>query len=83
MKKLFLTLSAAIAVTFAANAQTEKGKTIIVSTHIFSLIEKICDRVGIIINGKMVKEDELTSLTKEKKLEDVFFDLYKESVGEE
>lgn len=29
MKKLFLTLSAAIAVTFAANAQTEKGKTII------------------------------------------------------
>ena len=61
----------------------EKGKTIIVSTHIFSLIEKICDRVGIIINGKMVKEDELTSLTKKKKLEDVFFDLYKESVGEE
>ena len=61
----------------------EKGKTIIVSTHIFSLIEKICDRVGIIINGKMVKEDDLTSLTKEKKLEDVFFDLYKESVGEE
>ena len=61
----------------------EKGKTIIVSTHIFSLIEKICDRVGIIINGKMVKEDNLTYLTKEKKLEDVFFDLYKESVGEE
>ena len=61
----------------------EKGKTIIVSTHIFSLIEKISDRVGIIINGKMVKEDDLTSLTKEKKLEDVFFDLYKESVGEE
>ena len=54
-----------------------------VLNHIFSLIEKICDRVGIIINGKMVKEDDLTSLTKEKKLEDVFFDLYKESVGEE
>ncbi|MFC3196285.1 porin family protein [Parapedobacter deserti] len=29
MKKLFLTLSAAVAVTFAANAQTEKGKTIL------------------------------------------------------
>ncbi len=29
MKKLFLTLSAAIAVTFAANAQTEKGKFIL------------------------------------------------------
>lgn len=31
----------------------EQGKTIIVSTHIFSLVEKICDRVGIIINGQM------------------------------
>lgn len=61
----------------------EKGKTIIVSTHIFSLIEKICDRVGIIINGKMIKEDTLASLTSEKKLEDVFFSLYKECVGEE
>lgn len=29
MKKLFLTLSAAVALTFAANAQTEKGKTIL------------------------------------------------------
>lgn len=29
MKKLFLTLTAAVAVTFAANAQTEKGKTIL------------------------------------------------------
>ncbi|MGV3761873.1 outer membrane beta-barrel protein [Parapedobacter sp.] len=29
MKKLFLTLTAAAAVTFAANAQTEKGKTIL------------------------------------------------------
>lgn len=32
MKKLFLTLSAAVAVTFAANAQTEKGKTILGGT---------------------------------------------------
>lgn len=29
MKKLFLTLSAAVALTFVANAQTEKGKTIL------------------------------------------------------
>lgn len=32
MKKLFLTLTAAAAVTFAANAQTEKGKTILGGT---------------------------------------------------
>lgn len=60
-----------------------QGKTIIISTHIFSLVEKICDRVGIIIKGKMFKEDTLENLTKEKNLEEVFFDLYKESEGEE
>ena len=59
-----------------------QGKTIIVSTHIFSLIEKICDRVGVIINGKMVVCDTLESLTQEKPLEDVFFDLYSETVGD-
>lgn len=59
-----------------------RGKSIIVSTHIFSLIEKICDRVGIIINGTMIKDESLKELTKEKNLEDVFFDLYKERVGE-
>ena len=32
MKKLFLTLTAAAAVTFAANAQTEKGKTVLGGT---------------------------------------------------
>ena len=61
----------------------EQGKTIIVSTHIFSLIEKICDRVGIIINGKMIKEDTLDNIKQGRSLEDVFFDIYKETVGEE
>ena len=56
----------------------EQGKTIIVSTHIFSLIEKLCDRVGIIIDGKMVICDSLESLCSEKTLEDRFFDIYSE-----
>lgn len=60
-----------------------EGKTIIVSTHIFSLVEKICDRVGIIINGKLVKDAVVKDLTSERNLEDVFFDIYKETVGEE
>ena len=59
-----------------------QGKSIIVSTHIFSLIEKICDRVGIIIEGDMVVCDTLKNLTAGKSLEDVFFDLYSEKVGE-
>ncbi|MCL2221936.1 MAG: ABC transporter ATP-binding protein [Oscillospiraceae bacterium] len=60
----------------------EEGKTIIISTHIFSLVEKLCDRAGVIIDGKMVADDTLANLTAEKSLEDKFFDLYAESVGE-
>jgi sodium transport system ATP-binding protein len=52
------------------------GKTIIVSSHIFSLIEKLCDRVGIIIDGKMVVCDTLSSICENKTLEDRFFDIY-------
>lgn len=60
----------------------KEGKSIIVSTHIFSLIEKICDRVGIIINGRMIVCDDLSSITREKSLEDRFFEIYKETVGD-
>lgn len=60
-----------------------EGKTILVSTHIFSLIEKICDRVGIIMDGQMILCDTLKSLTAEMSLEDRFFYLYKERAGEE
>ena len=59
-----------------------QGKSVIVSTHIFSLVEKICDRAGVIINGKMEKCDTLANLTSEASLEDVFFDLYAEKVGD-
>jgi sodium transport system ATP-binding protein len=59
-----------------------QGKTVIISTHIFSLIEKICDRVGIIIDGSMVICDALARIAAEKPLEDVFFDIYAEKVGQ-
>lgn len=58
-----------------------QGKTIIISTHIFSLIEKICDRVGIIINGKMIVSDTVSNLTKDCSLEDKFFEIYKKEMG--
>lgn len=59
------------------------GKTVILSTHIFSLVEKLCDRVGIILNGKLVLEESLFTITKHRDLESVFFDLYyNNEVGE-
>lgn len=64
----------------------DKGKTIIISTHIMSLVTKICDRVGIIINGKLVICDtveNVCNLSSTGDIEDVFFDLYNKEVGEE
>jgi len=60
-----------------------RGKTVLLSTHIFSLVEKICDRVGVIIDGKMTLEGNVKELTSEKNLEEVFFELYKSVKGDE
>lgn len=72
-----LDILAAKIVTDFLKEQCDKGKTIIISSHIFSLIEELCDRVAILIDGDMKlccdkKEWENTSL------EEVFFDLYDE-----
>ena len=62
-----------------------RGKTVLLSTHIFTLAERVCDRVGIIIDGQMVKEGALPDVIgDEKTLEDAFFSLYAaRKVGEE
>lgn len=54
----------------------KEGKTIIISTHIFSLVEKLCDRVGIIIEGKLVYQGMMKEIGKEESLEKIFFSLY-------
>lgn len=68
-------LTAKVVTDFLADLKRE-GKTIIVSTHIFSLIERLCDRVGIIIDGKMVVCDTLEAVCEGKSLEDKFFDIF-------
>lgn len=60
-----------------------RGKTVILSTHIFSLAEKLCDRVGIIIDGKMIQCDTLQAVQAGESLEKRFFTLYRDCVGEE
>ena len=57
------------------------GKSVLLSTHIFSLVEKLCDRVGIIFDGKMVAEGPLDEIAKGD-LEKSFFDLYYGIKGE-
>ena len=61
----------------------DRGKTVILSTHIFSLVEKLCDRVGVVIDGSMVACDTLSDLCGGLSLEDRFFELYRARVGEE
>lgn len=58
-----------------------QGKTIILSTHIFSLVERLCDRVGIIIDGKMTHCDSLQNICDGMTLEDRFFEIYKNEKG--
>jgi len=63
----------------------EDGKLVIVSTHIMSEAEKLCDRIGVIIDGSKVAEgslQELLNMTGTDDLEDAFFELYKERKGE-
>ena len=44
--------------------EKKKGTTIIYSTHILSEVSKICDRIGIIKDGKIIKEDTVENIIK-------------------
>ena len=41
-----------------------KGNTIFYSTHILNEVSKICDRVGIIKDGKLIKVEKIEDLSK-------------------
>ena len=60
----------------------EDGKSVILSTHIFSLLENLCDRIGIIINGKMVVCDPVGTIVGDSTLEARFFDIYQQTTKE-
>lgn len=47
--------------------EKEKGATILMSSHIFEEVEKTCDRVGIIKDGKIVSIQKIDELQKKKK----------------
>jgi len=64
------------------NDLKKSGKSVILSTHIFSLLENMCDRVGIIIKGKMVACDTVKNLAGEGSLEEMFFNIYEQTTKE-
>lgn len=61
-------------------ALKERGKTVIVSTHVMSEAQKLCDRIAIIIDGRLYALgtlEELKQQTNTLDLEDAFFEFYK------
>ena len=44
--------------------ETERGKTILMSSHIFEEVERTCKRVGIIKDGRMAAIDSIEDLRK-------------------
>jgi ABC-2 type transport system ATP-binding protein len=65
---------------FRLEADRDAGRSAIVSSHVMSFVERICDRVGVLRGGRMVAEgtpDQLREITgmAEDAFEDVFFAL--------
>lgn len=48
--------------------EKQRGKTILMSSHMFEEVEKTCDRVGIIKEGKMVSVEDIDVLRQSKKI---------------
>lgn len=53
----------------------KEGKTIFFSTHILDVAEKLCSRVAIIKNGKLIKVGSMKEIKGDKSLENVFMEL--------
>lgn len=59
-----------------------EGHSIILSTHIFSVAESLCDEIAILVDGRIVAQgtaDELTKLADAKNFEEAFFKIYVEN----
>ena len=57
------------------NEMVKEKKTIFFSTHILDVAEKLCSRVAIIKNGKLMKVGNMKEIKGDKSLEKVFLEL--------
>lgn len=56
----------------------ENGTTIFFSSHVLEVVEKLCDHVGIIKNGELIKVGTTNEITESDDLESVFLELTNE-----
>ena len=57
-----------------------KGNTVLFSTHILEIAEKLCDRIGILQKGKLIflgTVQELKDLHPDKSLEEIYLEMIK------
>ena len=57
------------------NKMASEGKIVFYSTHILDVAEKLCSRVAIIKNGKILKSGSMKDIKGDKSLESVFMEL--------
>ena len=55
----------------------KQGGAIFFSTHVLEVAEKLCNKVAIIKNGKIVKSGSMAEIKKDKSLEEVFLETNK------
>ena len=53
----------------------DKGGAIFFSTHVLEVAEKLCDKVAIIKNGKLIRSGTMEEVKGDESLEDVFLEL--------
>ena len=53
----------------------DSGGAIFFSTHVLEVAEKLCDKIAIIKNGKLIKEGTMEQVKGDESLEDVFLEL--------
>ncbi|NLW88954.1 MAG: ABC transporter ATP-binding protein [Clostridiaceae bacterium] len=60
----------------------EKGNAIFFSTHVLEVAEKICNKIAIIKNGRLIASGETRTVKGDLSLEEVFLELTEEEKGE-
>lgn len=58
-----------------------QGGAVFFSTHVLEVAEKLCHRIAIIQNGRLVKQGVTADLVGDSSLEDVFLELDREKEG--
>lgn len=65
--------------------EADKGNSVFFSSHVLEVVEKVCDRIGIIDDGHLItccRIDELKERNKDKSLEELFLKLTDNSAAQ-